>query len=152
MCCSIAPKPPPPSLLILIDELQSDDEMTSSYKTFKPVRTFYTKIFFPQLEKLISKNYFLNLSAKEAFKAYVRSYESHSLKNIFNVQTLDLKAVGRSFGFVVPPHIDIGVGFSKKIAREGKRTGGDHRRDKKTRVFRPAGHGFKNKGNVQFSR
>jgi hypothetical protein len=48
-----------------------------------------------QLEKLISKNYFLNLSAKEAFKAYVRAYESHSLKNIFNVQTLDLKAVGR---------------------------------------------------------
>ena len=34
----------------------------------------------PQLEKLVSKNYFLNLSAKEAFKAYVRSYESHSLK------------------------------------------------------------------------
>ncbi len=47
--------------------------------------------FLFQLEKLISKNYFLNLSAKEAFKAYVRSYESHSLKNIFNVQTLDLK-------------------------------------------------------------
>ena len=43
-----------------------------------------------QLEKLIQKNYFLNLSAKEAFKAYVRAYESHSLKNIFNVQTLDL--------------------------------------------------------------
>merc|ERR1712158_260969 len=42
----------------------------------------------PQLEKLVSKNYFLNLSAKEAFKAYVRSYESHSLKQIFNVQTL----------------------------------------------------------------
>ena len=36
----------------------------------------------PQLEKLISKNYFLNLSAKEAFKAYVRAYESHSLKQV----------------------------------------------------------------------
>ena len=36
----------------------------------------------PQLEKLVSKNYFLNLSAKEAFKAYVRSYESHSLKQV----------------------------------------------------------------------
>lgn len=35
-----------------------------------------------QLEKLISKNYFLNLSAKEAFKGYVRAYESHSLKQV----------------------------------------------------------------------
>jgi hypothetical protein len=41
-----------------------------------------------QLEKLMSKNYFLNLSAKEAYKAYVRAYESHSLKHIYDVQNL----------------------------------------------------------------
>ena len=92
------------------------------------------------------------MSAKDAFKAYVRSYESHSLKNIFNVQTLDLKAVGSSFGFVAPPHIDIGVGVSHKIAREAKRGGGDHHRDKKTKTFRQVGHGFKRKSNVQYSR
>src|SRR5438067_12383407 len=38
-----------------------------------------------QLEKLITKNYFLNTSAKEAYKAYVRAYDSHSLKQIFNI-------------------------------------------------------------------
>ena len=27
------------------------------------------------------------------------------------LQTLDLAAVGRSFGFAVPPHIDLGVGY-----------------------------------------
>merc|ERR1712165_299562 len=86
----------------------------------------------PQLEKLVSKNYFLNLSAKEAFKAYVRSYESHSLKQIFNVQTLDLKSVGMSFGFVSPPHIDLGVGVSKKMAREGKK----HKDQKKSKIYR----------------
>ena len=48
----------------------------------------------PQLQKLITKNYFLNVSAKEAFKSYVRAYESHGLKQIFNVQTLDLTQVG----------------------------------------------------------
>merc|ERR1712088_1096352 len=63
----------------------------------------------PQMEKLITKNYFLNVSAKEAYKAYVRAYESHSLKQIYDVHNLDLASVGRSFGFVVPPHIDIGV-------------------------------------------
>jgi len=99
----------------------------------------------PQLEKLVSKNYFLNLSAKEAFKAYVRSYESHSLKQIFNVQTLDLKAVGNSFGFVSPPHIDLGVGVSKKMAREGKK----HNKDqKKSKIYRQG----KPKGLVQFAR
>merc|ERR1711994_1091160 len=88
----------------------------------------------PQLEKLISKNYFLNLSAKEAFKGYARAYESHSLKQIFNVQTLDLKAVGQSFGFVTPPHIDFGVGVSKQLARAGRKNKEqDH---KKTKIFR----------------
>merc|ERR1712198_685156 len=102
----------------------------------------------PQLEKLISKNYFLNISAKEAFKAYVRAYESHSLKQIFNVQTLDLAAVGRSFGFTVPPHIDLGVGYSKKMAREGRKTPMD-KKDKPSKMFRQ-GQGQNRKPN--FSR
>merc|ERR1719420_781464 len=100
----------------------------------------------PQLEKLISKNYFLNLSAKEAFKAYVRAYESHGLKHIFNVQTLDLKSVGKSFGFVSPPHIDSGVGVSKKIAREGKKN--NDRDHKKAKIYRQG----KPKNLVQFAR
>merc|ERR1712198_582283 len=102
----------------------------------------------PQMEKLISKNYFLNISAKEAFKAYVRAYESHSLKQIFNVQTLDLAAVGRSFGFTVPPHIDLGVGYSKKMAREGRKTPMD-KKDKPSKMFRQ-GQGQNRKPN--FSR
>lgn len=60
-----------------------------------------------QLEKLISKNYFLNQSAKEAFKSYVRAYDSHQLKSIFNVDTLDLAKVALSFGFTVPPVVDL---------------------------------------------
>merc|ERR1712038_414395 len=97
----------------------------------------------PQLEKLISKNYFLNLSAKEAYKAYVRAYESHSLKQIYDVQNIDLKAVGASFGFTVPPHIDIGVAPSNK-ARPRKQ-GGDFKKDKKNKIYRQPNQ--KNKGN-----
>jgi len=105
----------------------------------------------PQLEKLIKANYFLNLSAKEAFKAYVRAYESHSLKNIFDVQMLDLRAVGKSFGFESPPHIDLGVGVSKRN-RPGKQQGrgGDYRGagkgHQKTKIFRQG------KPNKKFSR
>lgn len=60
-----------------------------------------------QLEKLISKNYFLNQSGKEAFKSYVRAYDSHQLKNIFDISTLDLQKVAVSFGFNVPPVVDL---------------------------------------------
>jgi len=91
----------------------------------------------PQLEKLISKNYFLNISAKEAYKAYVRAYESHSLKHIYDVHNLCLKSVGNSFGFVVPPHIDIGVSGSKKARPRNKEGGSrDGKGFKKTKIFR----------------
>lgn len=89
----------------------------------------------PQLEKLVSKNYFLNLSAKEAYKAYVRAYESHSLKHIYDVQNLDLKAVGTSFGFMTPPHIDLGV-YASKTARLRKQAEGRKNGDKKAKIYR----------------
>ncbi|XP_075146036.1 putative ATP-dependent RNA helicase pitchoune [Haematobia irritans] len=76
-----------------------------------------------QLEKLISKNYFLNQSAKEAFKSYVRAYDSHQLKTIFDVNTLDLQTVAKSFGFLVPPVVDLKVGAAKR-QRPEKRVGG----------------------------
>ncbi|XP_026272950.1 probable ATP-dependent RNA helicase pitchoune [Frankliniella occidentalis] len=76
-----------------------------------------------QLEKLMTKNYFLHLSAKEAYKSYVRAYDSHQLKNIFDVETLDLAAVAKSFGFTVPPAVDLKVN-SQNSNRPRKRLGG----------------------------
>ena len=63
------------------------------------------------MEKLIEKNYFLHLSAKEAYKAYVRAYASHSMKNVYDVEQLDLVKVAYSFGFRVPPVVDLGKIF-----------------------------------------
>lgn len=96
-----------------------------------------------QLEKLISQNYFLNQSAKEAYKSYMRAYDSHQLKTIFDVNTLDLKAVAKSFGFAVPPFVDLKV-YSGKRQRPEKRTGGGgfgyykhfNENNKKQRVFK----------------
>ena len=58
-----------------------------------------------QLEKLVEKNYYLHQSAKDAYRSYLLSYNSHQLKNIFNVHALDLASVGKSFGFVTPPRV-----------------------------------------------
>ncbi|XP_078037975.1 putative ATP-dependent RNA helicase pitchoune [Augochlora pura] len=79
-----------------------------------------------QLEKLIAKNYFLNMSAKEAFKAYVRAYDSHHLKQIFDIETLDLAKVAKSFGFLVPPAIDLKVSVSKNSRPRKRITGGGY--------------------------
>jgi ATP-dependent RNA helicase DDX18/HAS1 len=71
-----------------------------------------------QLEALIGKNYYLNKSAKEGYKAYLHSYASHSLRSVFDVHKLDLVKVAKSFGFSTPPRIDITLGAS--LARDKK--------------------------------
>ncbi|XP_043468446.1 probable ATP-dependent RNA helicase pitchoune isoform X2 [Leptopilina heterotoma] len=78
------------------------------------------------LEKLMAENYFLNLSGKEAFKAFVKSYDSHHLKKIFNIERLDLTKVAKSFGFTVPPAVDLSINKQEfdKSARPEKRLGG----------------------------
>ena len=89
---------------------------------------------FFQLEKLIEKNYFLHLSAKEAYKAYVRAYASHSMKNVYDVEQLDLVKVALSFGFRVPPVVDLGVYQSKK---SGKSKGFHRPKDeRKAKIFK----------------
>ena len=72
-----------------------------------------------QVEKLIGRNYHLNASAKEGFKGYLRAYNSHQQKDVFDVNKLDLKKVARCFGFITPPFIDLGVAASRKPTKRG---------------------------------
>ena len=62
-----------------------------------------------QLEKLVEKNYYLNRSARDGYRSYLQAYASHSLKNIFNVNKLDLQLVARGFGFAVPPKVQLSM-------------------------------------------
>ncbi len=60
-----------------------------------------------QLEKLISKNYYLHQSARDGYRSYLQAYASYSLKNIFDINKLDLRQVGKAFGFAVPPKVSL---------------------------------------------
>jgi len=60
-----------------------------------------------QLQSLIEKNYYLNRSARDAYRSYLLAYASHSQREIFNVHELDLQAVGLAFGFTTPPRVDL---------------------------------------------
>jgi ATP-dependent RNA helicase DDX18/HAS1 len=73
-----------------------------------------------QLEKLVESNYYLHRSARDAYRSYALAYASHSLKHIFNVNSLDLAAVGRSFGFSVPPRVNLNISVTgEKVVRRG---------------------------------
>lgn len=96
----------------------------------------------PQLEKLMTQNYFLHASAKEAFKGYVRAYNSHQQKDVFNINTLDLKKVAKCFGFQVPPFVDLGFTASKHHGRRGGGGGGgfggkNKKQVAKAKIYRP---------------
>ncbi|KAL8479902.1 hypothetical protein ACS0TY_026735 [Phlomoides rotata] len=81
------------------------------------------------LEKLVSNNYYLNKSAKDAYRSYILAYNSHSMKDIFNVHRLDLQAVAASFCFTSPPKVNLNIDsnaskFRKKPRKtEGSRHG-----------------------------
>ncbi|KAL8794554.1 MAG: hypothetical protein Q9195_002889 [Heterodermia aff. obscurata] len=79
-----------------------------------------------QLEKLIGQNYYLNRSAKDGYRSYLQAYASHSLRSIFDVHKLDLVKVAKSFGFQIPPRVDISLGasMSRDKKKEGRRAYG----------------------------
>ncbi|EPY51399.1 ATP-dependent RNA helicase Has1 [Schizosaccharomyces cryophilus OY26] len=83
-----------------------------------------------QLEKLVSKNYYLQQSAKDGYRAYLQAYASYSLKSIFDINKLDLAKVAKSFGFAHPPNVNITIGASGRTDKKERRGG------------------YKNKGNV----
>ncbi|XP_007541624.1 ATP-dependent RNA helicase DDX18 [Poecilia formosa] len=108
-----------------------------------------------QLEKLIEKNYYLHKSAQEAYKSYVRAYDSHSLKQIYSVSTLNLPMVALSFGFTVPPYVDLNVHSSKglKLQKRGGGGGFGYQKAKnvrKSRIFKHVSRGSSDRR--QFSR
>uniref|UniRef100_A0A8D0HIG0 ATP-dependent RNA helicase n=1 Tax=Sphenodon punctatus TaxID=8508 RepID=A0A8D0HIG0_SPHPU len=94
-----------------------------------------------QLEKLIEKNYFLHKSAQEAYKAYIRAYDSHSLKQIYTVNNLDLPKVALSFCFKVPPFVDLNVNSSqgRRLQKRGGGGGFGYQKSKnvhKSKIFK----------------
>ncbi|EPX73750.1 ATP-dependent RNA helicase Has1 [Schizosaccharomyces octosporus yFS286] len=76
-----------------------------------------------QLEKLVSKNYYLQQSAKDGYRAYLQAYASYSLKSIFDINKLDLAKVAKSFGFDHPPNVNITIGASGRTDKKERRGG-----------------------------
>lgn len=70
--------------------------------------------------KLIERNYYLNCSAKDAYRSYMQSYASHKQRDIFDVNQLDLQKVAFAFGLSVPPRVNLNVKVQGRNARKNK--------------------------------
>ncbi|XP_008665242.3 DEAD-box ATP-dependent RNA helicase 27 [Zea mays] len=77
-----------------------------------------------QLENIVSGNYFLNKSAKEAYRSYLLAYNSHSMKDIFDIHQLDLKKVAASFCFKEPPKVNLDLESSASRHRKMRKVFG----------------------------
>ncbi|XP_078442435.1 P-loop containing nucleoside triphosphate hydrolases superfamily protein [Wolffia australiana] len=73
------------------------------------------------LNKLVETNYHLNQSAKDAYRSYMLAYNSHSMKDVFNVHRLDVKAVAASFGFSSPPKVNLNIDSNASKFRKKQR-------------------------------
>ncbi len=62
-----------------------------------------------QFEKLVEKNYYLYSASQDAYRSYLHAYISHKLKDVYDINSLDLSKVCRSFGFTAPPYVNLNI-------------------------------------------
>ena len=96
-----------------------------------------------QLEKLVSKNYYLHQAAREAYRGTLLAYNSHTLKDCFDVHALDLQALAKSLGFSAPPRVNLALESKAAHGRRAKKAeleGGPS--EGRGRARGKSGHGF----------
>ena len=68
----------------------------------------------------MEKNYYLNQAAKDAYKSYLHAYASHKMKDVYDVNELDLLKLSQAFGLEFPPHVSLNVKISGSKLRKNK--------------------------------
>ena len=92
-----------PSELAFLKYLQEDAKVPVSEFVFD--LTKLNAELETQLTDLISGNYYLRQSARQAFEGYLLSYSASQLKNVYDIHQLDLQAVARGLGLKEAPPI-----------------------------------------------
>eukprot|EP01054_Gregarina_sp_Poly1_P008207 Gregarina_sp_Poly_1__8206@NODE_476_length_8095_cov_200_606004_g385_i0_p2_GENE_NODE_476_length_8095_cov_200_606004_g385_i0NODE_476_length_8095_cov_200_606004_g385_i0_p2_ORF_typecomplete_len542_score97_05DEAD/PF00270_29/6e50DEAD/PF00270_29/9_3e03Helicase_C/PF00271_31/3_7e03Helicase_C/PF00271_31/9_8e03Helicase_C/PF00271_31/1_9e27DUF4217/PF13959_6/8_2e17ResIII/PF04851_15/6_4e13ERCC3_RAD25_C/PF16203_5/1_1e03ERCC3_RAD25_C/PF16203_5/8_3e12SecA_DEAD/PF07517_14/0_003SNF2_N/PF00176_23/0_0048UTP25/PF06862_ len=85
--------------------------------TFKPEILTET---YRSIAKHVRTNFHLAELARKAYRSYLLAYSSHALKNIFNVNSLDVKKVANGFGMDIPPRVDLNINPLKKNKKRKK--------------------------------
>ncbi|TBU03508.1 DUF4217 domain-containing protein, partial [Hamiltosporidium magnivora] len=67
--------------------------------------------------KIVENNYFFKKNAILAFKSFLSSYSSLSLKEYFDVRKIDIEEFCKSFGLSSMPAIQFSANFNKKTQK-----------------------------------
>ena len=68
-----------------------------------------------EVEPSVKSMYFLHKSSRDGYMAFIKAYASHHLTSIFDVKTLNLVKVAKSFGFAIPPYVDFDVHYRQAV-------------------------------------
>lgn len=97
-----------------------------------------------QIESIVDGNPYLKKLAREAYFSYIKAYESHQSKSVFDVSKLNLQKIATSFGLKRCPSTDF-VSADRKGHRKFHKNGSHNY---KQRNFTQNGNGaFRNKNN-----
>ncbi|SBT38292.1 ATP-dependent RNA helicase HAS1, putative [Plasmodium ovale wallikeri] len=66
------------------------------------------------IQSIVTKNFHLHKMAREAFKSYLNGYITYALKDVFDVNNLDLLLTSKNFGLDVPPKVDLNLKLNVK--------------------------------------
>ncbi|KAG2546680.1 hypothetical protein PVAP13_9KG038600 [Panicum virgatum] len=112
----------PEELKLLIRLQAANISLTEYEPSEKKVLKLQSKF-----EYIVGGNYVLNESAKEAYSSYLLAYNSHSMKDIFDIHRLDLKKVAASFGFKDLPKVSLNLESSASKHRKMRKGAGGRR-------------------------
>jgi len=112
----------PEELKLLIRLQAANISLTEYEPSEKKVLKLQSKF-----EYIVGGNYVLNESAKEAYCSYLLAYNSHSMKDIFDIHRLDLKKVAASFGFKDLPKVSLNLESSASKHRKMRKGAGGRR-------------------------
>ncbi|KJP85732.1 hypothetical protein AK88_04654 [Plasmodium fragile] len=66
------------------------------------------------IESIVTKNFHLHKMAREAFKSYLNGYITYALKDVFDVNNLNLLQTAKNFGLEAPPKVDLNLKLNVK--------------------------------------
>jgi ATP-dependent RNA helicase DDX18/HAS1 len=79
-----------------------------------------------QLEKLVQNNHHLYSSSVDAYRSFLHSYVAHTLKDVYDINNLDLAKLCKSFGLTSPPFVNLNIGFMTASMKRKKVKGKDN--------------------------
>ncbi|GAW81722.1 ATP-dependent RNA helicase HAS1 [Plasmodium gonderi] len=66
------------------------------------------------IQSIVTKNFHLHKMARDAFKSYLNGYITYALKDVFDVNNLNLLLTSKNFGLEVPPKVDLNLKLNVK--------------------------------------